>query len=143
MDGASSSYWLMADGYNNYTVNITSSSVLTDDEKSEIDDSLAYPPVIDQNISTQLISGSEKMLIYGYDQNDEDNATFSAVANNGNITPGFENNILTLTPNVNQGHSKVKITMNSNGDTAEKEFDVIISDSKYLFWKRVYRKRAV
>jgi len=57
------------------------------------------------------------------------------VVNNSNIDAHFEKNILTLTPIVASGHSKVKILMSSADDVIEKEFDIIIFDQKIYFGK--------
>lgn len=130
---ANGSYWQMQSGVNGYNVELKNVYLGEISDATEVE----YLPVIDQQIGTQIINSEteHKMVIYGYDKNDDDILEFVAVANNGNITPTMVNNVLTLIPNVTKGHSKVKITLSSNGDSVEKEFDVIISDEDVAFGK--------
>lgn len=119
-------------GMSSYNVNI-SSQTLTSNEQSEILSTLSFPPVIDQTLDSKLIIENDKIVINAYDKNDEDNVTFEAVSNNENVTLNFNKNILTLEPNVASGHSKIKISVSSNNDTIEKEFDLLINDEQLYY----------
>lgn len=125
-------YW-QVDNHENYTLTITSEA-LSDSQKEIILQSLNSPPIIDQTITDKIITNDTKILIHAYDENSEDNLTLSAVANE-NINLSFENNILTLSPTVPKGYSKVVVKVESNGVSAEKEFNVLINDSTTYFGK--------
>ena len=91
-------------------------------------------PVIEQILEDKVITTSKKVLINGYDENIDDNITFTAQGNS-NVSLSFDKNILTITPVVAKGHSRVIVKVESNGDTVEKEFNVLINDENISFGK--------
>ena len=96
-------------------------------------DTNSYPPIIDQSLDDKVIITDTKILINAYDENDEDNISFKAFSNNSNINVSFDKNILSIIPNVNRGHSIVKVSVSSNNDIVEKEFNILINDEKIHF----------
>ena len=116
-----------------YSLTINS-QILSESEKLIVLNNLNTFPIIDQNISSKVITSQEKVLINGYDENSEDNLTFTA-SSNDNLNVSFDKNILTLTPNVTKGHSKVTVTVSSNNDIVEQEFDVLINDEEIYYGK--------
>lgn len=118
--------------YLSYNVTITS-QVISSEQQENIISTLSFPPEIDQVLSSKLITETEKILINGYDKNNEDNITFEAISNNENVILSFNKNILTLEPNTVSGHSKIKISVSSNQEKVEKEFDLFINDEKIYY----------
>jgi hypothetical protein len=128
-----SSYWNLQDGFNNYTVNITSGTVSASDQNTILA-GLEVAPVIDQNISDKVITSDTKILIHGYDENNDDNVTFSATSNS-NFDLTFNKNILNIHPTVASGHSTIEVKVSSNGQEATQEFDVLVNNEKIYFGK--------
>jgi len=125
------SYWQMQGGENGYNVKLEDVYLSTISSAEDVE----YPPIIDQDIGTQVISGEHKIVIYGYDKNDDDTLQFEAISNNGNVQVDMNQSLLTITPKVTKGHSKVKVILTSGEQSVEKEFDVIINNSDILFGK--------
>ena len=119
--------------YDNYTVTINSNTI-SDDKKTQIIESIKVPPVIDQTLKNKIISQDTKILINGYDDNNEDNVTFEAYSNS-NIEVTFNKNILNIHPLTTKGYSPVTVKLSSNGDIVEKTFDVLINDKDVKFGK--------
>jgi hypothetical protein len=128
------SYCFTADsGHEDYTVNITSGTVSSSDQNNILA-GLEVAPVIDQNISDKVITSDTKVLIHGYDENNDDNVTFSATSNS-NFDLTFNKNILNIHPTVSSGHSTIEVKVSSNGQEDIQEFDVLVNDEKIYFGK--------
>ena len=137
VNAATGSYWYAQDGYNDYTVTVENNANWDTGELEAIEASLLKEPVIDQDLTSKIITAdnNSSILINGYEPNSEDNISFDVAVNNNNLTASLKNNILTLKPNVQKGHSKVKVSLTGGDDTVEKEFDVFINDSEISFGK--------
>jgi hypothetical protein len=122
-------------GFQDYTIDITSETV-SDSQKATILESLEVAPVIDQNLSDKIILSDKNtsVLINAYDENSDDNLSFEAFGNS-NVELRFDNNILNIHPTVSKGHSRVKVKVNSNGQSDTQEFDVLINDEEVYFGK--------
>lgn len=132
-------------GYNSYTAEINT-DVLTDAEKTEIDDSLDVLPVINRGFRDILLDSSDldssgqepyKILIDARDQNGDVLNLSVSNSNNNAVQAALSGNILSLAPVFGASHvaSKITIAATANNKTAEKSFVVMILDEDISFGK--------
>ncbi len=132
LEGNNYSYAYDAD-YAQYNVKITTDS-LSENEKNSILQNISSKHYM-QEIKDRVISSSDIIPIYAYDTNDENNLTFSAIANNDDVTVSMQDNILHITPNVDKGYSKIRVTFHSGDITTSKIFTALISNPPIYFGK--------
>ena len=132
LEGSNYSYVYDAD-YAQYSVKITTGS-LSESEKNSILQNISTMLYM-QDIKDRAISSSDIIPIYAYDTNSDNNLTFSAIANNNDVTVSMQDNILHITPNIDKGYSKIKVALHSGNDTIYKTFSILISNPPLYFGK--------
>lgn len=119
-----------SNNYKDYSYDITTTQ-LTNTEKTTYLDTFAKSVIIDMNISDMIITKDiKKVLIYAYDENDEDNITFSASSSNSDISVSFENNILVIDPQSLDQSADITVTVSSTDGTSDsKVFKLLVTEN--------------
>ncbi len=152
LDLPAGKYWIKAalinekgayysyDAEKDYTITISTQTV-TEPEKTQI---AAYntEPVITNDFKDIFLTEPRKIRIDTADEDYRDEVSLSAESSTGDITAVIEGNILTLTPAVPKGHSKITVIA-SSGDkslqrdrSVQKSFEAVVSDEPVYFGKQ-------
>lgn len=129
---SSGSCYTYNESYSNYTVDYTTEA-LSDEEKTQIDQSWDKAPIIDMEIPDQFITGEKRILINALDENG-DEIKLSAFSN-ADLDLSFENNVLVLQPTVAEGVSQVIVEAVSTHQSVRKSFTVVIGTESIAWGK--------
>jgi len=114
-----------------YTVNIVTQS-LTSAEISAIDNKNTAP-VINNVLNAISVKNTApyRIRIDSADADNGDTVTLSASSSNANVTVSMSNDVLTITPNVNNSYSEVTVTASDGKAQTTQPFHVFVTDTLF------------